>query len=150
MAQHLLLPECRKALGLAWPPAKPRPCGAALPAKLMRMTKLDLLTLDQAGGEDVIRNLVDIGTLDEREPSADEAMFLAARFTVALHSFTNGHRRRFQRISDCAQRARISASRDIDKAVKTAVTVGLLVMHVNQSRVMLTAKGRDLMRWTDF
>jgi hypothetical protein len=143
-------PKCREALGPAWPPAKPQLCGAAFSAGLMRMTKLDLLALDQTGGGDVIHNLVEIVPLDAREPSADEAIFLAARFTIALHGFTNGHRRRFQRISDCAQRARISAARDVDKAVKTAAAVGLLVMHVNQSRVMLTAKGRDLMRWTDF
>jgi DNA-binding MarR family transcriptional regulator len=65
---------------------------------------------------------------------------LAARFVASLYAATRGRPGRFQRVSDCAERAGIVGP-DIERAIDTAEAAGLLVRHVDEPTVMLTAKG---------
>ena len=74
------------------------------------------------------------------EPNAVE---LAVRFVAALYFGTNGRPGQFRTIGDCATRAGIRAARDIDLAVRTAHSAGLIIVHINATQVMLTAKGRQ-------
>ena len=74
------------------------------------------------------------------EPTAVE---LATRFVAALYLGTNGRPGQFRTIGDCASRAGIRASRDIDLAVRTAHAAGFIIVHINATQVMLTARGRD-------
>ena len=71
------------------------------------------------------------------------ALELAARFVAALYFATNGRPGQFRRIGDCAKRAGIRAAREIDLAVHTAEQAGFIVVHVNATQVMLSAKGRQ-------
>jgi hypothetical protein len=74
------------------------------------------------------------------------ALKLAARFVAVLYAATNGRPGQFQRIDDCARRAGIKRPADVTRAVATAETAGLLVVHVSEPMVMLTAKGREAVR----
>lgn len=65
---------------------------------------------------------------------------------MALYRATDGHRGRFQRIDDCAARAEMVAADEIALAVRTAERAGFLVVHVDQSLVMLTQKGLEAVR----
>ena len=71
------------------------------------------------------------------------AVELAARFVAALYAGTNGRPGQFRTIGDCVTRAGIRAARDIDLAVRTAHSAGFIVVHINATQVMLTAKGRE-------
>lgn len=74
------------------------------------------------------------------EPTALE---LAARFISALYFGTNGRPGQFRTIGDCAARAGIRDARDIDLAVRTAHAAGFIVVHINATQVMLTARGHE-------
>ena len=76
-------------------------------------------------------------------PKKPNAIALAARFVAALHDATRGKPGEFRRIADCAQRAGIAKAADVERAIRTAEAAALLVMHVNEPMVMLTAKGRE-------
>ena len=71
------------------------------------------------------------------------ALELAARFVAVLYAATNGRPGQFRRIDDCAARAGIKRPADVTRAVATAEAAGLLVVHVSEPMVMLTAKGRE-------
>ena len=74
------------------------------------------------------------------EPTALE---LAARFVAALYVATSGRPGQFLGIGDCAARAGIRGTREIDLAVHTAEHAGFIVVHVDAPLVMLTPKGRQ-------
>ena len=75
-----------------------------------------------------------------------DAIALAARFVAALYAATRGRPGQFRRIDDCAERAGITKPADIERAMRTAEAGGLLVVHVSEPMVMLTAKGREAAR----
>ena len=63
-----------------------------------------------------------------------------------LYAATRGKPGVFRQISDCAERAGIKRQTDITRAVATAEAAGLVVVHVSEPMVMLTAKGREAAR----
>ena len=73
----------------------------------------------------------------------DTDLELAARVVAVLYAATRGKPGVFRQISDCAARAGIRRSADVKRAVATSEAAGLLVMHVSEPMVMLTAKGRE-------
>lgn len=75
-----------------------------------------------------------------------DAIALATRFVAALHAGTRGKPGQFRSIADCAERAGIAKPADIERAMRTAEAGGLLVVHVSEPMVMLTAKGREAAR----
>jgi hypothetical protein len=71
---------------------------------------------------------------------AETDLELAARLVAVLYAATNGRPGQFCRIDDCAAHAGITRPTDDTRAVATAEAAGLLVAHVSEPLVMLTAK----------
>ena len=79
-----------------------------------------------------------------KRPTSQPSIALTARFVAVLYAATQG-RGRWRRIGDCAERAGIKGA-DVERAVRIAEKAGLLVMHIDELQVMLTAKGLEVAR----
>jgi len=78
-----------------------------------------------------------------KRPTSQPTIALTARFVAVLYASTQGRSGRWRRIGDCAERAGIKGA-DVERAVRIAEKAGLLVMHIDELQVMLTAKGLEV------
>lgn len=79
-------------------------------------------------------------------PAMPDDLELAARFVAALFKATDGRPGHFRYIDDIAAWAGIEADADVERALRTAESAGLLVTHAHKPMAMLTEEGLDAAR----